>query len=165
MSGSDQRGARAIIGLVAILLAAVALYFSASPAITCTRAASRVDCEVSARMLNLYVVDSARVTGVREVLLIASATGRSRPPPHLTFRTDAGDVDLGYFSQRFTGSSDQLDAFVRESADPELTIDTGITVRNVAAYAAVVFLLLCGIAALASMSGRQAGRSVYDHPA
>ena len=93
-----------MIGLAAFAFAAVALYFSASPAITLfTRAESRVDCEVTAKMLNLFVVDTARVSGVREVLMIASATGRSRTPPHLNFRTDAGDVNLGYFSQRFAG--------------------------------------------------------------
>jgi hypothetical protein len=164
MSASNQKGARVVIGIAAIAGAATLLYFSLSPAITCTRADARVDCEVTAKMLNVFAVDSARVSGVREVLMIESATGRSRTPPHLNFRTAAGDVDLGYFSQRFAGDWTRLDSFARESADPELTIDTGVTFRNVAAYGAALFLLLAGLAAMASSGGRHAGRSVYDHP-
>ena len=164
MSAGNKQGTRAIIGLAAFGLGAVLLYFSASPAITCTRADSRVECEVTAKVLNVYVIDSARVTGVREVLMIASATRGSRTPPHLNFRTDAGDVDLGYFSQRFATSWDALNVFVQESADPVLTMETGVTFQNVTAYAAVLFLLLCGVAMMASMFGQQGGRSVYDQP-
>src|SRR5690349_11282939 len=142
MASAGGRGVRVVIGLVAIVGACVAAYFSASPSIRCVRAAAGADCTVTAKAFNLMTVDEAQVAGVRSVVMIASATGRSRTPPHLFFRTDAGDVHLGSFSQRFSRQAAELDAFVRESTAPEIRFDTGVTFRNVTAYAATAFLLL-----------------------
>jgi hypothetical protein len=164
MSAGGDTVTRAVIGLTALAFTAVLLYFSSSPALRCTRVDGRVDCEVTAKMLNRFAVDRARVAGVRSVAMVNGTIGTGRPKAFLNFRTDTGDVDLGYFSQRFGTSASDVDTFVRESAENELQLETGVTFRDITAYAAAGFLLLMGIAVLSSMSRKRSGRSVYDPP-
>lgn len=167
MSASSHRSTRIVLGLAFIAGALVILYFSSSPALRCTRVDGRVDCEVTANALNLFAVNEARVGNVRSVVVVSGNIGTtsSRRTAFLYFRTDAGDVDLGYFSQRFLTNAGELDTFVRESAAPEIRLETGVTFRNMTAYVAVAFMLLVGLTALvASAPGRRPGRSVYDSP-
>ena len=157
-NATDQRGTKFLIGIVALGLAGVTLFFSAWPTLRCTLPPERadgVDCHIGARVLNLVSVEDARVTGVRSVVMVASARGNSDTPPRLMFVTEGGREDLGYFSQQFVADWKRLDAFARNPTMPELRLTRPVTLRTIAAHLAACVLLLISALMIVSAVGRQ----------
>ena len=150
---SRERGTRFLIGVVALIFSAVLVYFSASPAFVCTRGAELgpgVDCSVSARALWTFTVADDRLSGVDSAEMVASATGRSRTPPHLMLVSGGTRHDLGYFSQLFSNEWQTIDQFARNPDTPELRLGKPLTVRAVAAHLAFLFLLAIGLGMISS---------------
>jgi hypothetical protein len=150
----EQRGIKLVIGVVASAMAVILLYFSAWPTLTCTRGSGPgVDCAVTARALGFITVADDRVTGVVGADMVASATGRSRTPPRIMFRSGGTRRDLGYFLQLFSGDQERIDEFARGSTEPQLRLTKELTFQTVAAHLAMLFLATVGIGMIvASMS-------------
>jgi hypothetical protein len=146
---SSEKGSRTVIGLAALAGAVTLLYFAARPSLDCvSRPPTGIDCSVTARVANLVTIDESHVSGVTAVAMVASATGRSRTPPRLTFVTASGNVDLGYFSQLFTRDFAALEAFVANPEPPELRLVQRVTIRTFAAHLGVLFLFVVGLGPL-----------------
>ena len=156
MNGQHARSrqrTKLLIGVVALAQAGVLVLFSATPTLRCTLRPERgdgIDCQVTARVLNLVPVVDARATGVCSVAMVASATDRSDTPPRLMFRTESGGEDLGYFSQLFAANWRALDAFARNPSTPELRLTRPLTFRTIAAHLTAVVLLLLGASMIVS---------------
>jgi hypothetical protein len=149
----QDRGARLVIGLVALAMALVLVYFSATPSLACIAASEYAECTVTARVLGVVEVDRRRLPNVRSVALQRSAIGDSDTPPHLVFRDATTAHDLGYFSQRFAPQWQVLDTFVRQPTAAGVRLGEPKPVRQVAAHAAALLMGLLGVSVLWSARG------------
>jgi hypothetical protein len=151
---AQDRGARVVIGLAFVAGSLVLLYFSSTPSLTCVAASEYAECTVTARMAGAIEVDRRQLTGVRSVGLQRTAIGSSDTPPHLVFRDATTAHDLGYFSQRFAPQWQVLDAFVRQPTAAGVRLGEPRPVRQVAAHAAALLMILLGLSMLWSARRR-----------
>ena len=129
----NQRSVRFLIGVVALTLAVTIVFFSAAPALSCSRASgAAAECVVSARALGLVTVAEDRVSGVDSAEMVASSTTRDSDstPPRIMFVSSGTRHDLGYFSQLFASEWQAVDAFARNPAAPELQLVKPVTART-----------------------------------
>jgi len=144
----NQRGVRVLIGLAALAGAVTIVYFSAAPALSCSRASSATaECVVTARALGLMTVAEDRVAGVDSAEMVASSTTRDSDstPPRIMFVSSGTRHDLGYFSQLFASEWQAVDGFARSPAAPELRLTKPLTARTFGSHAAALFLAAVGI--------------------
>lgn len=130
--------------------AAVLAWFSSPATLHMTRdERGVVTASLESRTFGLITNQTQRIEGIQSVSMVRTATGRSRTPDSLVFRTASAVFDRGRNLQLFAPDFADIDTFFKDEASQSLTLSSIARgrelIRFFVAQAVFLFLLLLGL--------------------
>lgn len=148
-----------VIGAAFLVGGCVLAWLGSSATLVCTRA-DGVGCTMTVKSFGLATLSAERIEDVKSLEMRRSRVegSRSRTPDRLIFHTGNGEVDLGLFFQRFRRYQGELDAFLKDADQKEISLSSAAPGRErrrfLAAQTVTVLLVFTGLAMLVSAVGK-----------